>query len=352
MNRFRTISHTPAAQALKRHFGSCLVNLCATLPGTRPLVQRLGLHTSKEWFQGRVVAIPLPWGGRIKLASFGWNYLSFELFWKGLEYYEPITTLLSRRLAKETATFVDAGANIGFYSLVLAVSEPRIRVIAFEPNPHNFALLQDNVRANGLAQVRCESLALSDANTEARLYLSASDMSASLCQDFDAHPVGRITVQTCRLDSYFARCAARGPLLIKVDVEGHESAFFRGAREMLGDLKPDLIAEVALPYDAETTELLRAAGYRFYSITDRGLLESAVLRPVVKDPLVFLNYLISARPAVEVAAMFEDIRPRVRKIDLRRTSKFLTPAALRQFKDRIHPQTLTPASSETRHVWV
>ncbi len=337
------------APALKRAIGSTLVKLCAAYPNLRPFLASYGLRTSKDWFAGRIVPVPLPWGGRIKLASFSRNYLSFELFWKGLEYYEPITTLLARRMASESALFLDVGANIGYYSLVLAATEPLLRVIAFEPNPYNFALLQENVEANALIQVHCESLALSDADTTAKLFLSASAMSASLCPDFDAHLAGVVPVQTRTLDSYFAARSLYGPLLIKVDVEGHEAAFFRGASETIRQHRPDIIAEVALPFAVETTEFLKTCGYRFYSITDRGLLESAELRPVVRGSLVFLNYLLSARPLHDINAWSHDIQPAVSRLDLQHSSKFLPPAALREFKARIKRLDTSPELDAASH---
>ena len=48
---------------------------------------------------------------------------------------------------------VDVGAHIGGVSIVLATLHPRIRIIAFEPASSNFAMLTENLKANGIKNV-------------------------------------------------------------------------------------------------------------------------------------------------------------------------------------------------------
>jgi FkbM family methyltransferase len=317
---------------IKQQVGKGLFNTCERFPGAKPFLQNIGLRTSKEWFAGRTARAQMPDGRSFKLASIAENYLSFELFWRGVGYYEPITTMLANELIQPGDTFIDCGANVGFYSLALSTMRPSLNVIAFEPNPKNFSLLNANIRANQLTNVVCEGMALSDSDGAGMLYLSPSDMSASLRRDFDGHPTGAVPVKVTSLDTYLAHRDLKGKLLVKVDVEGHEPAFFRGARRTLAMRQPDVITEVAMTYDPDTTELLNQAGYRFYQITDDGLHESAVLKPVVRGNFVFLNYLLSAKPRKQIAALFERIKPRVQQIDLKQTSKFRGEEALREFK--------------------
>ena len=348
-----TLSKLMKLNLLKRQAGQALLTLCDIVPRTKPLLRRLGLRTKKEWFGDRVVHAQMPDGKSVKLASVGENYLSFELFWRGTEYYEPITTLILQELVRPGDTFMDIGANIGFYSLILSVSRPGLTVIALEPNPKAHALLKANAAANRFSQIRCEPLAISDTDGTARLHLSASDMSASLHRDFDGHPTDAIDVRTTSLDNYLTHTPIKGRLVIKVDVEGHEAAFFAGAWRTLAALRPDIIAEVAVDYGDDTMTLLRDAGYHFYSITDCGLVESRTLTPVSREPFVFLNYLLTCRPAHEVAKLFDGIRGRVARIDLRQTSKCLDAASLRDFKARearahlSRPPALSGSASES-----
>ncbi len=337
---------------LKRQIGKTLLTFCDSFPQAKPSLRKFGLRTRKEWFGDRVVRAQMPDGKSLKLASVSKNYLSFELFWRGTEYYEPITTLVLQELVRPGDAFMDVGANIGFYSLILSVSRPGLKVIAFEPNPKAHELLKANAAANHLGQIVCAPLAMSDTTGTARLHLSASDMSASLRPDFDFHPTGAVPVQTTTLDDFLARAPTvvgqcfqpvtpdrqdacpTTRLVIKVDVEGHEAAFFTGARRTLAALRPDIVAEVAVDHGDETLSLLREAGYRFFPITDRGLFESETLTPVIREPFVFLNYLLTCKPAGAVAELFGHIRERVERIDLKQTSKCLDTASLSEFKAR------------------
>lgn len=48
---------------------------------------------------------------------------------------------------------VDVGAHIGGVSIVLATLHPKISIIAFEPASSNFAMLEANLKANGIKNV-------------------------------------------------------------------------------------------------------------------------------------------------------------------------------------------------------
>jgi FkbM family methyltransferase len=314
----------------KRLAGLGLFHLCNELPDAKVWLRRWGLRTKKEWFAGRVAKIQLPGGQHLKLASVGENYLSFQLFWLGAQYYEPVTTLLLGELLRPDDTFIDVGANIGFYSLVLTLTQPGIRVIAFEPNPRIHALLKQNIAANHLHNITYETRALSDAEGTATLYLSRSDHSASLRPDFEAGSSDSIVVPTLTLDAYLEslRRDRTGRLVLKIDAEGHEEAVLRGAWTTLCSLKPDIVVETAQHLRDGPLPSLKELGYRLHSITDRGLIETSTWAPVVRGPYVFLNCLLTARPPAEVAGVFERIKDRVKWIDLGQTSKLADPVVL------------------------
>src|SRR5579862_2975874 len=127
--------------AIKKFIGKSLINFCEHVPQAKSLLHPLGLRTSQSWFGEHPVRVQMPGGKSFKVASVAQNYLSFELFWRGAGYYEPITNLVAQELARTADVFIDVGANIGFYSLSLSAACPDLRVISFEPNPKNFKLL-------------------------------------------------------------------------------------------------------------------------------------------------------------------------------------------------------------------
>ena len=261
---------------IKAFVGKTLIQFANALPGLKPKLKSLGLRTSEPFFNpSRAMKVQTPTGHTLKLTNVSENYLSFQVFWKGTAYYEPLTTMVLQELLQPDTTFVDVGANIGFFSLVTLLTNPRIKVIAFEPNPKNFRILNENIAANGFKNIQCELLAISDEIGTATLYLNTSDMSASLLPDFQVEfnpATNAIQTPTTTLDRYFENHDRSSRLVLKIDVEGHEVALLRGARQMLHDHEPDVILEVLKPYPDEANELFHELGYRFYQITDDGLL--------------------------------------------------------------------------------
>jgi FkbM family methyltransferase len=319
----------------KRRLGLALLFLCQRIPRARRCFGNLGLRTKPFWFADRVVDVPLPNGRSLKLASFGHSYLSFQLFWRGLNYYEPVTRMVSEELLRPGDTFIDCGAQVGFFSLALSLMKPGISVVAFEPNPRNFQLLVANVVVNRLDNIICEPIAISDANGCARLHLAHSDMSASLLPDFEHDNHAAIEVPTTTIDYYIDAHPPEGRLLIKVDVEGAEEKFFAGARRTIGVYRPDIICEVAIPIPPHCVAFAKDLGYRFYQIADDGLRESDTLAPNVRGDLLFLNYLLSARPPGQLAQLFDRVRPKLRDINLRKTSKRVCAAHIARAQQQL-----------------
>ena len=311
-------------QHAKMVLGGSLVRLAHKIPGLRPFLGPLGIRTSVGLFGDRIVTIPMRGQRSFRLTCLDESYLAFQLFWRGIDYYEPTTLKLLQGLLKPGAAFLDVGAHIGFYSLAAAASVPGIKVVAFEPNPKNFRILLANAAANGLANALCEPVAVSEHEGTAVLYLTESDMSASLMKGFqaeDTRQIDSITVRTVSLDSYLRDHTLPGQSVIKVDIEGHETAFFRGARQTISRNKPDIILEVIYEQDPEIVCWLKSLGYRFYPITNEGLVETDALRLVKRFPLLFLNHLLSARPQHELASLFDRIATATSKVDLLKTSE-------------------------------
>ena len=282
------------------------------------------MRTTQGLFGDRVVSIQLRHGKNFKLANVDQSYLALQLFWHGGNYYEPITRALLEHLIKPGTTFLDLGAHVGFYSITCALLGNDVRVIAFEPNPNNFRLLQANLAANNLTKPICEPTAISDQTGTAVLYLTESDMSASLMKDFqaeDTRQIDQIKVRTISIDKYVEQHAIRGPLVIKVDIEGHEPAFFRGAYNTIAALKPDIILEVLYDQDPAIMAQLRSLGYHFYPVTDEGLTELETPKLIKRYPFLFLNHLLSARPRRELQETFQKVQAATRDIDLHQTSK-------------------------------
>lgn len=185
--------------------------------------------------------------------------------------YEPELTGLIRRETKPGHVAVDIGANIGYYTLMLARNVgPAGRVFAFEPDPVNFALMQKNVETNGYKNVVPVQKAVSDQATTAKLFLAPDNLRDH--RIFDPGD-GRqsISVETVALDSFMSD-ASVSVNVIKMDVQGAECRALRGMRSVLGKSKEVTLFSEFWPYglfkagdDPEGfIALLRDLGFTIY----------------------------------------------------------------------------------------
>jgi FkbM family methyltransferase len=156
--------------------------------------------------------------------------------------------------------FVDVGANIGVYSL-LASTIPDVTILAFEPSSLAYQRLLENLRINGLNQVKAHNIALGSADRTG--YLTTDKDTTNRIVDpenTNSRFIEPVTVRS--LDSFFREYHVQKPSLIKIDVEGHELAVLEGAWETITAARPVLIIEQNRP--GQLRKLLGTLGYRFY----------------------------------------------------------------------------------------
>ncbi len=144
----------------------------------------------------------------------------------GLHEFEDMAFVLHALRPGEL--FIDVGANVGSYS-VLAAGVVGARTLAFEPAVAAYRSLLDNLRLNNLGDLvdaRNEGVGAqrgrlnftSDLDTVNHVVASAAGASSCL------------QIQVTTLD---AALEVSGPCMIKVDVEGYESAVVAGAQRTL-----------------------------------------------------------------------------------------------------------------------
>ena len=160
--------------------------------------------------------------------------------------------------------FLDVGANAGFYSIMFAMKKLTDRIIAFEPDPGNYARLAANLALNDLSsRVEAVPIALGDQNSEVTLYEGAKwNRGESTIAEPDQTPK-EIThrIRQTRFDDAFS--LARQKIIIKMDVEGYEFNVLAGMERTLKENACYVQVELYSDRLQELKDLFSRKGYRY-----------------------------------------------------------------------------------------
>jgi FkbM family methyltransferase len=146
-----------------------------------------------------------------------------------------VTNVFERVLA-EAKVVVDAGANIGWYTLLAATKLGSAGIVlSFEPEALNFSYLSKSVGANGLTNVRLFETALSASIGDAILHLSPDSRNPGMHSiSVDFH-VKDVPVRTTTLDAVTAEFGLDSIDVLKLDVEYAEPLVLHGAERLLNE---------------------------------------------------------------------------------------------------------------------
>ena len=263
------------------------------------LLRRL---TWKHRWLGRAGTVELPWGLPIEIDATETIGMAISK----IGVYDLIVPEAILRLAGTGETALDVGANIGMNTSALALAVgPSGKVIAYEPHPTLSRGLQDTINtwreAHGIANIELRQLAVSDhAGTAALKIPIGFDQnvgSASLVEGA-AEAGGKtetIEVPVVPLDDEFAEADDRIGVM-KIDIEGHESAALRGAERLLsvGCIR-DIIFEEHAPLPTAVSRLLEAHGYQVFLLRKDTLGPKLIPTPC-ELPEALPNYLATLDP--------------------------------------------------------
>ena len=223
-------------------------------------------------------SLPLPWNLDLRVSRLDNVGRTVDV----LGVHDLVVTEAIWRLARPGDTVVDVGAHVGYMSLaMMARLGDAGRVFAFDPQPGVFEELSANLDAARkrfpgiVVRVKCE--ALSDTAGTLGFVIPEGTTTNRGLAHIDPSG-GGIAVEARRLDDYADELSPE-IALIKIDVEGHESAVLRGATKLLerGAIRHVIMEEHAR-YPTEATVLLESFGYSIFS------LERSFLRARLGDP--------------------------------------------------------------------
>jgi FkbM family methyltransferase len=176
--------------------------------------------------------------------------------------YEPEVSAVLRQVLRPGQTFVDIGANLGWFSLLGAsVVGPKGQVVAIEPNPLNVALLRKSAAENGFGNISAICVALGEAPGAAALETDGSNGRVVPVAGPPEGPIEASFVVACwPLDKVLASAGLERVDVIKLDVEGAEPLVLRGGVATITRDRPSIITEF-YPLALEGAPWGSAAGY-------------------------------------------------------------------------------------------
>jgi FkbM family methyltransferase len=188
--------------------------------------------------------------------------------WDGIWEGPQLEALASVCTAGAADYFFDVGANSGFYSIMIATKRLARSLIAFEPDPENFARLTANLALNRLdGSVRALPYAVGATAAEVTLnQAGAGNRGESWIVHPDQPPeeaavVATHCVKQIRFDDEFDIAGKR--IIMKMDVEGSEFHALAGMERTLRNNEVYVQVELYSDRFEELKSLFARMGYRF-----------------------------------------------------------------------------------------
>jgi FkbM family methyltransferase len=150
--------------------------------------------------------------------------------------FERLETRVVRRTLRLGMTFVDVGANVGYYTALAAqLVGPTGSVFAFEPSDYAHPRLTKMVETSGLKSVRIIKCGLADVAGERFLYGAVDEEPCELhtATMVPSDNPQRALVRTETLDNVAEQLNIMHIDLMKIDVDGLEPLVLKGASNLI-----------------------------------------------------------------------------------------------------------------------
>lgn len=146
-------------------------------------------------------------------------------------------------LVKEGDVVLDVGANFGYYSLMFSkLVGLKGRVIASEPTVFFRERLNTHIKTNAVTNVKVLPFGFSDKDDTLDIKIDASTATMHM-PETDSFLISE-TIKLITLDRHVKENKIERLDFIKVDIDGHEPQFLKGAAYTISRFKPDILLEI------------------------------------------------------------------------------------------------------------
>jgi FkbM family methyltransferase len=171
--------------------------------------------------------------------------------------YESELLLLVQKYLSPGSTFLDLGANEGFFAVIASkLVGPTGRVVAVEPQSRLGSVILKNLALNECANCTIVQAATSDFSGEITIHLAPTTNTGSTSVfHFTKYPVEKEIVRSLTLTDLLNELGIDKFDFVKVDIEGAEYNVFMAAKDVLLSGR---LARIELEFHSD---ILRNQGY-------------------------------------------------------------------------------------------
>jgi len=241
----------------------------------------MGVNVLKRAFIGRAVGWLRAYNQNYDMAVFANDHIGGAIITFGqyekqfLEMTGQVLTELTHDVGFKDGTCLDIGANIGnhalFYSTIFK------QVIAFEPNPIAYKLLEASVLKNRIANITICTTALGSKKEKKILFICNENLGmSSLMQETKTdYPSFNLEIEITVGDDLIKEMVDEqsGISFIKLDVEGFEAEALEGLRQTILKYHPAISIELnfaSMNKPAEAAlKVLGDLGYKNFYVLKR-----------------------------------------------------------------------------------
>ncbi|MEM0144066.1 MAG: FkbM family methyltransferase [Candidatus Parvarchaeum sp.] len=261
------------------NFRDRLINLFSRYPVLYSLYESVGLKDFRNGTKHLKSKLDLA-NGVVSFDSFKMfldasSYMDLSLYKNYLESgsYEKETSQYIKKNLKPGGSFIDVGANSGYYSLLASniVGESGV-VYSFEPFPQSYNRLKKNIELNMIRNIKIFNIALSSYDGVGVLNVSKSSDGLNSLENISLVSE-TIKVNVNKLDTLLGEKTVD---MIKIDAEGSELDIIKGARAVLTKTRYlKIIYEINRSFykTEHIMDELNTMGFASFTFNDSGRLE-------------------------------------------------------------------------------
>jgi FkbM family methyltransferase len=225
------------------------------------------------------------WIGGRKLLVVPGRTSSTGNYYFGLMEYPEMSFLLD--YADNNDVFVDIGANVGVYSVLLG--KICKRGYAFEPSKSTYSICKKNLNINNIRTVKLRCLGIGETEKEVE-FTKGLDSVNHIVQDNENSSAFEVEhIHVVSLDDFLKN--EQQVSIIKIDVEGGEMSVLKGAEKLLKSDKLNvLIMEI---FDnKELVDIMEKYGFQLYRYNaDKHILNKSQISKVGDNGIFIKNIM-------------------------------------------------------------